>query len=236
MSDLSSASGALRIASYNIQKCIGADLRRKPARTLRVINAIGADIVALQEADKRLPPRPAALPPHLLEDLGWHVAPLGGAASIGWHGNAILYRDAVGLRRVDRLPLPGLEPRGAVLAEFDTELGPLRIVGAHLGLMAQWRRKQVHALMRQTAPRDLTPTVWAGDFNDWDRGPLLDKAAPAMRFLPPLPSFPAPAPLAPLDRIALSADLRATAHQVHSARPAQIASDHLAVWADITSA
>ena len=213
---------------------MGTDLRRKPARTLRVLEALGADIITVQEADKRLPPRPAALPAHLLEDHGWQIAPLGGAGSIGWHGNAILFRDTVTLQRVNRLNLPGLEPRGAVLAEFDTQLGSLRVVGAHLGLIAQWRRRQLHALMRQTAPRDPIPTVWAGDFNDWDRGPLLDRAAPAMRFLPPIPSFPAPAPLAPLDRIALSADLRAAAHEVHDARPAKTASDHLAIWADIT--
>lgn len=212
---------------------MGTDLRRKPARTLRVLEALGADIVTVQEVDKRLPPRPAALPAHLLEDQGWQIAPLGGAGSIGWHGNAILYRDTVSLHHVDRLTLPGLEPRGAVLAEFETCFGALRVVGAHLGLMAQWRRKQLHTLMRQTAPRDPVPTVWAGDFNDWDRGPLLDRAAPAMRFLPPIPSFPAPAPLAPLDRIALSADLQAKAHDVHSARPAKTASDHLAIWADI---
>jgi len=215
---------------------MGTDLRRKPARTLRVLDALGADIVTVQEVDKRLPPRPAALPAHLLEDHGWQIAPLGGAGSLGWHGNAIIYRNTVSLRHVNRLTLPGLEPRGAVLAEFQTHFGALRVVGAHLGLIAQWRRKQLHALMRQTAPRDPVPTVWAGDFNDWDRGPLLDRAAPAMRFLPPIPSFPAPAPLAPLDRIALSPDLRASAHDVHSARPAKTASDHLAIWADITPA
>ncbi len=213
---------------------MGSDLRRKPARTLRVLEALGADIITLQEADKRLPPRPAALPVHLVEDHGWHVVPLGGAGSLGWHGNAMLHRDTVHLHRFDRLTLPGLEPRGAVLAEFDTDLGRLRVVGAHLGLLAQWRRRQLHALMRQTAPRDPVPTIWAGDFNDWDRGPLLDRAAPAMRFLPPRPSFPAPAPVAPLDRIALSPDLRALAYDVHDKRPAKTASDHLAVWADIT--
>lgn len=212
---------------------MGTDLRRKPARTLRVLDALGADIVTLQEADKRLPPRPAALPADLLAEHGWQVAPLGGAGSLGWHGNAIIYRSTVGIQSVARLPLPGLEPRGAVLAEFETELGPLRIVGAHLGLLAQWRRRQVHALMRQSMPRDPTPTIWAGDFNDWDRGPLLDRAAPAMAFLPPLASFPAPAPVAPLDRIALSRDLRAMAHGVHQSRPARTASDHLALWADI---
>ena len=213
---------------------MGVDLRRKPTRTMRVIDALGADIVALQEADKRLPPRPAALPAHMLDDQGWHVAPLGGAGSLGWHGNAVIHRATVAVRSVARLNLPGLEPRGAVVVEFDTSMGALRIVGAHLGLLAQWRRRQLHALMRQTAPRDPVPTVWLGDFNDWDRGPLLDRAAPAMRFLPPLPSFPAPAPIAPLDRIALSAGLCATDHGVFGRRPAQSASDHLALWADLS--
>lgn len=233
MSDLTSASGVLRVASYNIQKCIGVDLQRKPDRILQVLNGLGADIVTLQEADKRMPPRPAALPAFMLEEDGWSVVPLGTNGSLGWHGNAIIYRGALELTRSDELNLPGLEPRGAVLAEFATAPGTVRIIGLHLGLIAQWRRRQMHALMRQTAPRDPVPTIWAGDFNDWDRGPLLDRAAPAMRFLQPLPSFPAPAPVAPLDRIALSPDLQATDHGVYDTRPAATASDHLAVWADI---
>lgn len=234
MGELTSSDRVLRIASYNIQKCIGSDLRRKPARVLSVLDGMNADIVTVQEADKRLPPRPSALPLHLLDEHGWNVVPVGGAGSLGWHGNAILFRDTLTITRADRLTLPGLEPRGAVLAEFDTLLGPLRVVGLHLGLLAQWRRRQMHALMRQTAPRDPVPTIWAGDFNDWDRGPLLDRAAPAMQFLPPLPSFPAPAPVAPLDRIALSPDLHAQGYDVHEDRPARMASDHLPVWADIS--
>lgn len=35
----------LRLASYNIQKYIGLDLRRQPRRTLQVIDHIGAQIV-----------------------------------------------------------------------------------------------------------------------------------------------------------------------------------------------
>ncbi|MCE8009295.1 endonuclease/exonuclease/phosphatase family protein [Aestuariivita sp.] len=229
-------SRAIRVASYNIQKCIGTDLRRKPTRILRVLRALGAQIVTLQEADKRLPPRPAALPAFALRDEGWQIVPLGGAGSLGWHGNAILYRGGPELMRADRLILPGLEPRGAVLAEFETPLGRLRVIGLHLGLVAQWRRRQLHALMRLSAPRDPVPTIWAGDFNDWDRGPLLDRAAPAMHFLPPDPSFPAPAPVAPLDRIAVSSGLHVSAHGVHTARPARIASDHLPIWADLTRA
>ncbi len=52
----------LRLASYNIRKCLGLDLKRAPGRVMDVINGIDADIIVLQEADKRLGPRPAALP------------------------------------------------------------------------------------------------------------------------------------------------------------------------------
>ena len=49
----------LRLASYNIRKCIGLDRRRDPGRILRVINGLEADVVVLQEADRRMGPRRA---------------------------------------------------------------------------------------------------------------------------------------------------------------------------------
>jgi len=38
------------IASYNVHKCVGRDRKFDPDRTSRVIQEIGADIIALQEA------------------------------------------------------------------------------------------------------------------------------------------------------------------------------------------
>ena len=102
-----------RIATYNLQKCVGLDLRRRPGRSLGVINALGADLVVLQEVDKRLPPRPAALPHDMLEEDGWQVLPFGQpGGSLGWHGNAMLLRGNTRIRATAHLELPGLEPRG----------------------------------------------------------------------------------------------------------------------------
>ena len=39
----------LRLVSYNIRKCLGLDMRRRPERTLEVIAETHADIVVLQE-------------------------------------------------------------------------------------------------------------------------------------------------------------------------------------------
>ncbi|WP_424986326.1 endonuclease/exonuclease/phosphatase family protein [Microbulbifer sp. S227A] len=226
----------LRLASYNIQKCVGLDLRRQPRRILQVLEGLGAEIVVLQEADKRLPPRPAALPHFVLNEAGWQVADLGGAGSLGWHGNAIIWRgNRIRLAAMGQISLPGLEPRGAVRAEFETPLGPLRVMGVHLGLIGQYRRRQVQHLAAVTGELDVMPTVWAGDFNEWSRLPVLDQYAPNMRFLPPRPSFPSPRPVGPLDRIALGPGLVAARHGVHDARPAHIASDHLPIWVDLAA-
>ncbi len=227
----------LRLASYNIQKCVGLDLRRRPSRTLQVIEGTGAQIVLLQEADKRLPPRPAALPHFVLDEAGWQVANLGGAGSLGWHGNAILWRTgSAELLDHGHLHLPGLEPRGAVWAVFETVIGPVRVIGAHLGLTGKARHEQVLHLARESANFDDVPLVWGGDFNEWSRTPVLDHLAPAMQFLAPKPSFPALRPIGALDRMAVSKELQVTAHGVYRERPAHIASDHLPVWADLRRA
>lgn len=227
-------SETLRLASYNIQKCVGLDLRRQPRRTVQVLEHLGARIVVLQEADKRLPPRPAALPHFVLDEAGWQIADLGGAGSLGWHGNALIWKgDDIHLRNKAHHDLPGFEPRGAIRVELDTPIGPLRIVGMHLGLLAQSRRQQIQHLAQDLRDLDEMPTVWAGDLNDWSRRSVLDHLAPEMRFLPGLPSFPSPQPLGALDRIALGKGLEAAAHGVHRDRPAHIASDHLPVWVDI---
>jgi endonuclease/exonuclease/phosphatase family metal-dependent hydrolase len=53
----------IRIASYNMRKARGLlDQQRRPERTLQVINSLGAYVVVLQKADKRLGPRRPALP------------------------------------------------------------------------------------------------------------------------------------------------------------------------------
>lgn len=228
----------LRLASYNLQKCVGLDMRRRPDRSLQVIDALMADIVVLQEADKRLAPRPAALPHEMAEHHGWQVLPFGphghvASGSLGWHGNAMLARPHLTLLDSDHLDLPGLEPRGAIRADLTTPIGPLRIVGVHLGLIRRWRLQQLSSITRHLRKLPQMPTIITGDFNEWGNGRALDHALPHVRLLAPHASFPAPRPVAPLDRFALSPDLFSPNHGAHKARPAQVASDHLPIWADI---
>ena len=224
---------SLRIASYNLQKCVGLDLRRRPDRCLRVINAIQADLVVLQEADKRLPPRPAALPHDMTQADGWHILPFGAPGeSLGWHGNAMLARAHVRVIHTSHLELPGLEPRGAIRADLQTAIGQLRVVGLHLGLFRRYRLLQIAAIMRALRRMPPMPTLLAGDFNDWSGGAALDATAQGVSFVSTPPSFPAARPVARLDRFAHSSDLRALRSGAFHQRPARVASDHLPIWAD----
>ena len=107
----------LTVATWNIRKCVGLDRRRDPARIAEGIAALGADVVALQEADKRLGDRPAALSEADIAagtDLRAVEIP-GSGRSLGFHGNAVLVAPHVTVEAVKALDLPGLEPRGALV-------------------------------------------------------------------------------------------------------------------------
>lgn len=207
----------MRIASYNIRKAVGLDWRRDPARILTVLEEIDADVVLLQEADKRFGGRAGVLPAEALGDMGYRFAPVNlRPASHGWHGNAILTR--LRAERPQRVYLPSLEPRGAVSAR----VGGVTVVGVHLGLTPRTRTRQISTL-EEKFPEG--PVVIGGDFNMWrKRGEGSDH----FRLIAPGPSFHASRPTAPLDRFALKGVRHASAH-VHRSPAAARASDHLPV-------
>lgn len=221
----------MRLASYNIRKAVGLDRRRNPRRVLEVINLLKADVVVLQEADKRLGARPAALPAPMIEqDSVFRPAPLAANhVSLGFHGNSILVRRGLEIGKVQRIRLPGFEPRGAVSAEID---GRLCVVGVHLGLMRRHRQAQIDALIHHL--RDTTlPIAILGDFNEWSPQRGLDVLSRHFSVVAPGLSFHASRPVAALDRVALSPRLHLLDAGVEQGTLASVASDHLPIWADI---
>jgi len=227
----------LRLASYNLHKCLGTDRRRDPGRVVDVINSVDAHVIALQEADMRMGPRPAALPHRMVEQAtDFAVLPLArNDISIGWHGQAILVHRDIEVTATERIELPGLEPRGAVMAELELPSGPLRVVGVHLGLLRPYRLRQMRAIRIAIAARTSMPTAILGDFNEWspDRGmePLTD----AFRVHAPGRSFHASRPIAALDRVALSRELLLDDAGVVETPLARRASDHLPIWAEVAA-
>ena len=65
-----SSGPTVTLASYNMRKAIGLDRRRDPRRVLDVLHEIDADIIALQEADKRFGGRASAVPHELIDSHG----------------------------------------------------------------------------------------------------------------------------------------------------------------------
>lgn len=228
----------IRVASYNIRKAIGTDRRRNPERIIEVLSEIDADVIALQEADRRFGPRIAAIPPHLLDSRSaYKPVPLDVQAdSMGWHGNAILVRKDADVHAHDILHIPYLEPRGAIMADIETPAFRLRFFGMHLDLSGLWRRRQaaavIHAANGGSHGHDL-PTVLMGDLNEWSagRGCLADFAR-HYQFAPCGRSFHARRPVAQLDRIMYCSKLVLTDCGVHQSAAARRASDHLPIWAD----
>ena len=223
----------IRIASYNMRKARGIDQKRRPERTVEVINALGADVVVLQEADRRLGPRHPALPRRMIEaetdfDL---VEVSANGLSIGWHGNAVLVRRGMAVGGITRLDLPSLEPRGAVAVTLDTE-GGLTLVATHLGLLRRDRRAQLGVLAAATAGQG--HTVIAGDFNEWSKRKGFEPLAAGFETHSPGRSFHARRPVAALDRFALSHGIEMRDAGVEQGALARIASDHLPIWTDIT--
>ena len=227
----------IRVASYNMRKAIGTDRRRRPERTIDVLNELDADVIALQEADRRFGSKSSAIPLAMLEAHSDYkpVEIDNRVGSIGWHGNALLVRKSIEVREHHLFQLPSLEPRGAVLAELVLDDALLRVVGMHLDLSGLWRRQQAQAILAHLHERDgEPPTVLMGDLNEWStHGGCLREFGRDHDFAPCGRSFHARRPIAALDRIMVSRDLAVVGSGVHRTICSRRASDHLPIWAEI---
>ena len=230
------SSRPIKVASYNIRKCIGTDRQRRPDRILSVLAEIDADIVCLQEADRRVGARLSAIPFELIAQTPYRAVPYeirpGG---MGWHGNAILVRRDIEIVAHRPLDLPTLEPRGAVMTELAIGALRLRVVGMHLDLSGLWRRKQARSIIAHVeACQHPMPTVLMGDLNEWSiAGGCLRDFSAHFGFAVTGPSFHARRPIARLDRIMATPDLAVLDAGTHHSPQAKWASDHLPIWATI---
>jgi endonuclease/exonuclease/phosphatase family metal-dependent hydrolase len=216
----------LRIASYNVHSCRGADGKKDAQRIVRVIEECGCDTVGLQEVDYRLD--------YIAEKLGMQPIPgLTLERHDGPFGNALLTRRKVLQIRRLGFTYSRREPRNALDVEIEVAGEAVRVIVTHLGLWPAERRYQVRQILKLIRE---TPTcervVVLGDINEWlPLGrPLrwmhgLFGRSPAER------SFPSRWPIVALDRVWVRPRHALLALKAHRTPLSQIASDHLPVKA-----
>jgi endonuclease/exonuclease/phosphatase family metal-dependent hydrolase len=220
----------LRIATYNVHSCVGADGRHDPERVARVIDELDADVVALQEfsypADIALETRT----PVVLTELDEYQCALGPTLMrrARHFGNVLLSRHPI--RELQRLDLShgAREPRGALAATIDVGGVELHVLATHLGLKLGERRFQVARIVEHLASVRSLFFVVLGDFNDWLPGRsvvhvLDERLGPAPRPR----TFPVSLPLLSLDRVWVQPKGALREVFAHSSSRARRASDHL---------
>ena len=225
------------IASYNVHKCVGVDGKFDPSRISHVIREIGADVIALQEADTRFGERRGLLDLAWMErETGLLPVPVSGVAKAhGWHGNVIFFREGL-VRDVHQMKLPGLEPRGALMTELEFKDGSnLRVIAAHLGLLNRSRQQQARMILDILRARDEKSTVLMGDLNEWRLGDRssLNTLATVFGLPAAVPSFPSRLPVLALDRIMANRPGLIEKVMTHDSPLARLASDHLPIKAFI---
>lgn len=226
----------LTFASYNIHKAVGLDRRRDPDRILRVLHEIDADIIALQEVDRRIGDRPTVISRAAIDDTHWRVVEVARRPrSIGWHGNALLVRRDFAITAGEALDLPTLEPRGAACGELAVGGREFRVIGTHLDLSGLRRRDQIRALKARVAACERAlPTVILGDFNQWGRQTgAMREFDGGWQMIVPGKSYPSRQPVAHLDRIVASVHWRVRSAHVHHTALSAVASDHLPIVATL---
>jgi endonuclease/exonuclease/phosphatase family metal-dependent hydrolase len=223
----------VRIASYNIHRCVGIDGRCDPERVADVLAELGCDLVGLQEVDNSPGASPTSLQLELLASRTRMeaVAGLRVVRHMGHYGNALLTRHRVLTVRRHDLSLSRREPRGALDVELDVHGVTMRVVVTHLGLLPGERRQQIEkivAMVRETPESE--PLALLGDINEWlPVGRPLRWVHALFGRPPSARSYPSALPVLALDRIWTRPRGSLRSFAAHRSPLARRASDHLPV-------
>lgn len=224
----------LRVATYNIHRCLGRDRQIKPERIAEVLSDIDADVVALQEVAVASTPGGDVL--DFLSSATGMKAIEGFTLleKTGRYGNAVLARvDAASVQRID-LSVTGREPRGLLDVRMLFHGHSLALLATHLGLRPSERRRQSRRILTHLDTVSADTTIVLGDFNEWlSWGRPLRQLNRRLGPSPGLPTFPARRPLVAIDRLWVHPPNRLRGLRTHATALTSIASDHLPLVADL---
>ena len=234
-----------RIATYNIHKARGFDMRIVPERIIKVALELDADILCLQEVIDVQDGQPnlnqaqeiAAAFPSSYTAFGVNRPYRGGT-----YGNLTLSRFPIVSMRNHDLSRARREPRGVIQTEIEIAPGQIiQLFNVHLGTGLMERRFQARKLMNRDVllqPDLLGPRLVMGDFNEWTRGLTTRLMRREFETFRPRHAarfprtFPGMLPFLSLDHCYYEPPLRLLDTKLWRSRTALIASDHLPLIAD----
>lgn len=230
----------VRLATYNIHKGRGMDGRTRIDRIATVLEALDADVIALQEVLGAGP-----------EEDG-QAAALGARLGMGWvmdgvrqvrgktYGNAVLSRLPIHSTERCDLSCAKREPRGCHRVDVEVDGRILHVFNVHLGTAVLERRDQAPRLAEfVTDQHVLGPKVLLGDFNEWVKGvtsrtlgELLEGVDLSVH-LQRRRTYPGVLPMVHLDHIYVAGGLEVESVALPRTSLTLIASDHLPLVADV---
>ena len=233
----------IRIATYNIHKCVGLDRKYRPERIAEVLREIDADIIALQEVSNNsltveIGRQAEFISKTLLMDfrLG-HNRFING----GEYGNAVLSRLPIKDHKNYDISVKRYERRGCLWAGIEIGSSELQFLNVHFGTSFFERRLQVKKLLADEALGSSLLSgkcIIAGDFNEWTNGlttKLLRKQFKSVEpklHLGKSRTYPGILPLFHLDNIYFDRAFSLQRAWLHRSRKSLIASDHLPIVAE----
>lgn len=221
----------MRVATYNVHDCVGADGRYSPERIAEVLLELDAQVIALQEmtldhAGDLLGSLEATTRMRVLDGTLFE-------RGTGGYGNVLLSQSRIVAQTRHELTVARREPRGALDARLEIGGDELRVCALHLGLARRERRHQIERLSGLLA-NGRVATVLLGDFNvwvgSWELRPL---ARLGFRHLK-VRSFPTwGTPILSLDRIFAVSPAVIRRCWRHASPLSRVASDHYPIVAEI---
>lgn len=239
----------LRIATYNIHKCVGMDRRLSAERIAKVILELEADIIAMQEVVRTQSERRGGDQVERIAEIVEIAHYCFGENRPHWggrYGNAILSNLPIRRWENHDLTVGAREPRGILQADISIRgKALLHVLNVHLGTGYMERRRQADHLLGEGllgSKEFAGPRILLGDFNEWTRGKSTQLLTRHMKSAeqPSEPqgrkrsmrSYPGILPILHLDHIYYDEPLRLLDFRLHRTRLALTASDHLPLVAD----
>jgi endonuclease/exonuclease/phosphatase family metal-dependent hydrolase len=210
-----------------------------------VIASHAPDIVAMQEVDSRENLHQAKIIAGMLSmNFYYHSSVL---LKTGMHGNAILSRYSMKLKKKGALPslvnTRLLEKRGALWVEIDANGKKIQVINTHLSLFSRERMLQVKELLGPAwlgNPGCKGPVIICGDFNSTLNSRVskaLGKEFHSIHFhvkgFRHLKTFPSFFPLGLVDHIFLGGGIKAVKIETPKTSMERRASDHLPLISEV---